>query len=154
MTTSLSSDVPVGYFSWAEYDIMAPVQPKTENALAAAFISNCGARNFRLQALEGLEKANIKIDSYGGCHRNRDGSGAHFKYFWPFLDITFGLIYFPLIGKPKFRLFSFRRQILSIISFTWWPIIWYWSCFYSFYLGKYKSSCAIWCVNSSWCINS
>ncbi|KAK9286437.1 hypothetical protein L1049_014834 [Liquidambar formosana] len=52
---------------------MAPVQPKTESALAAAFISNCGARNFRLQALEALEKANIKIDSYGGCHRNRDG---------------------------------------------------------------------------------
>ncbi|KAF2321148.1 hypothetical protein GH714_034555 [Hevea brasiliensis] len=62
MTTSLSSDVPVGYFSWAEYDIMAPMQPKTEKALAAAFISNCGARNFRLQALEGLEKAKIKID--------------------------------------------------------------------------------------------
>lgn len=75
MTTSLSSDVPVGYFSWAEYDIMAPIKPKTESALAAAFISNCGARNFRLQALEGLEKANIKIDSYGGCHRNRDGNG-------------------------------------------------------------------------------
>ncbi|ESW28505.1 hypothetical protein PHAVU_003G292000 [Phaseolus vulgaris] len=73
MTTSLSSDVPVGYFSWAEYDMMAPVQPKTEAALAAAFISNCGARNFRLQALEALEKLNIKIDSYGGCHRNRDG---------------------------------------------------------------------------------
>ncbi|KAK2665082.1 hypothetical protein Ddye_003656 [Dipteronia dyeriana] len=73
MTTSLSSDVPVGYFSWAEYDIMAPVQPKTESALAAAFISNCGARNFRLQALEGLEKEKVKIDSYGGCHRNRDG---------------------------------------------------------------------------------
>ncbi|XP_031381868.1 glycoprotein 3-alpha-L-fucosyltransferase A-like isoform X2 [Punica granatum] len=73
MTTSLSSDVPVGYFSWAEYDIMAPVQPKTEKALAAAFISNCGARNFRLQALEALEKTKIKIDSYGGCHRNRDG---------------------------------------------------------------------------------
>ncbi|PWA97980.1 Glycosyl transferase, family 10 [Artemisia annua] len=74
MTTSLSSDVPVGYFSWAEYDIMAPVQPKTEKALAAAFISNCAARNFRLQALEGLEKADVKIDSYGGCHRNRDGN--------------------------------------------------------------------------------
>ncbi|CAI9101941.1 OLC1v1000111C1 [Oldenlandia corymbosa var. corymbosa] len=73
MTTSLSSDVPVGYFSWAEYDIMAPVEPKTESAIAAAFISNCGARNFRLQALEGLEKANIKIDSYGSCHNNRNG---------------------------------------------------------------------------------
>lgn len=76
MTTSLSSDVPVGYFSWAEYDIMAPVQPKTEKALAAAFISNCAARNFRLQALEGLENENITIDSYGGCHRNRDGRGV------------------------------------------------------------------------------
>ncbi|KAG9137051.1 hypothetical protein Leryth_019001 [Lithospermum erythrorhizon] len=73
MTTSLSSDVPVGYFSWAEYDIMAPVPPKTQNALAAAFISNCGARNFRLQALEALERAKINIDSYGSCHRNRDG---------------------------------------------------------------------------------
>ncbi|KAE9613605.1 hypothetical protein Lal_00016122 [Lupinus albus] len=72
MTTSLSSDVPVGYFSWPEYDIMAPVKPKTESALAAVFISNCGARNFRLQALEALEKANIKIDSYGGCHRNKN----------------------------------------------------------------------------------
>ncbi|ERM93474.1 hypothetical protein AMTRI_Chr04g247480 [Amborella trichopoda] len=73
MTTSLSSDVPVGYFSWAEYDIMAPVQPKTEKSPAAAFISNCGARNFRLEALELLEKMNIQIDSYGGCHRNHDG---------------------------------------------------------------------------------
>ncbi|XP_010487861.1 PREDICTED: glycoprotein 3-alpha-L-fucosyltransferase A [Camelina sativa] len=73
MTTSLSSDVPVGYFSWAEYDIMAPVQPKTEKALAAAFISKCAARNVRIQALEALMAANVKIDSYGGCHRNRDG---------------------------------------------------------------------------------
>lgn len=90
MTTSLSSDVPVGYFSWAEYDIMAPVQPKTENALAAAFISNCGARNFRLQALEALEKTKIKIDSYGGCHRNRDGrvdkveALKHYKFSFAF----------------------------------------------------------------------
>ncbi|KAK8485193.1 hypothetical protein V6N12_005768 [Hibiscus sabdariffa] len=72
MTTSLSSDVPVGYFSWAEYDIMAPVIPKTEKALAAAFISNCGAR-FRIRALVGLENENIKIDSYGRCHGNRNG---------------------------------------------------------------------------------
>jgi glycoprotein 3-alpha-L-fucosyltransferase len=80
MTTSLSSDVPVGYFSWAEYDIMAPVPPKTEEALAAAFISNCGARNFRLQALEMLESLDIKIDSYGSCHRNRDGKGTLFSF--------------------------------------------------------------------------
>lgn len=77
MTTSLSSDVPVGYFSWAEYDIMAPVQPKTEKALAAAFISNCAARNFRLQALKALENSNVKIDSYGSCHGNRHGNGKN-----------------------------------------------------------------------------
>eukprot|EP01018_Ginkgo_biloba_P029013 Gb_37238 [translate_table: standard] len=73
MTTSLSSDVPVGYFSWAEYAIMAPLQPKTENALAAAFISNCGGHNFRLQALDELQKLDVPVDSYGACHRNRDG---------------------------------------------------------------------------------
>nr|WDD38947.1 fucosyltransferase transcript variant 2 [Fagopyrum tataricum] len=76
MTTSLSSDVPVGYFSWAEYDIMAPIQEKNESALAAAFISNCGARNFRLQALEALERSGIKIDSYGSCHKNREEKGT------------------------------------------------------------------------------
>ncbi|KAG4924213.1 hypothetical protein JHK87_049753 [Glycine soja] len=59
MTTSLSSHVLVGYFSWA--------------VVTVAFISNCDARNMRLQALEALEKSNIKIDSYGGCHRNCDG---------------------------------------------------------------------------------
>ncbi|KAJ7553057.1 hypothetical protein O6H91_06G112900 [Diphasiastrum complanatum] len=55
MTTSLSSDVPVGYFSWAEYDIMAPLEKKTEKSMAAAFISNCGANNFRLDALVELQ---------------------------------------------------------------------------------------------------
>uniref|UniRef100_A0A804LPJ6 Fucosyltransferase n=1 Tax=Zea mays TaxID=4577 RepID=A0A804LPJ6_MAIZE len=73
ITISLSSDFPVGNSSWAEYDAVAPVPPKTEEALAAAFISNCCARNFRLQALEMLENLDVKIDSYGGCHRNRDG---------------------------------------------------------------------------------
>ncbi|XP_039001780.1 glycoprotein 3-alpha-L-fucosyltransferase A-like [Hibiscus syriacus] len=72
MTTSLSSDVPVGYFSWAEYDIMAPVLPKTKKAIAAAFISICHARNFRIKALVRLKKENIKIDSYGRCHGNRN----------------------------------------------------------------------------------
>jgi glycoprotein 3-alpha-L-fucosyltransferase len=71
ITISLSSDVPVGYSSWAEYDVVAPVPPKTEEALAAAFISNRGTRNFRMQALEMLENLDVKIDSYGGCHRNR-----------------------------------------------------------------------------------
>lgn len=92
MTTSLSSDVPVGYFSWAEYDIMAPVTAKSESALAAAFISNCGARNFRLEALEALEKLNVTIHSYGACHRNRDGSrGAINQNFLVITNLTYYL---------------------------------------------------------------
>ncbi|KAK4757471.1 hypothetical protein SAY87_018772 [Trapa incisa] len=51
-----------------ENDTMAPMQAKTEKALAAAFISNCGAQNFRLQALDALEKTKNKIDSHGGFH--------------------------------------------------------------------------------------
>ncbi|KAH0872332.1 hypothetical protein HID58_069694 [Brassica napus] len=37
MTTSLSSDVPVGYFSWAEYDIMAPVEALKRYKFSLAF---------------------------------------------------------------------------------------------------------------------
>jgi glycoprotein 3-alpha-L-fucosyltransferase len=73
MTTSLRSDVPVGYFSWAEYRIMEPPKPKTKKSLAAAFISNCGAHNDRLQAMEQLMKNNVSIDSYGACLRNVNG---------------------------------------------------------------------------------
>ncbi|BBN09342.1 hypothetical protein MPTK1_4g19010 [Marchantia polymorpha subsp. ruderalis] len=77
MTTSLESEVPVGYFSWAEYDLMSPVSRKTEGAYAAAFISNCGAHNFRLEALEGLKAQGVRIDSYGQCLRTREGRGVN-----------------------------------------------------------------------------
>ena len=109
MTTSLSSDVPVGYFSWAEYDIMAPVPPKTEEALAAAFISNCGARNFRLQALEMLESLDVKIDSYGACHRNRDGKGTlSSQYFARHVHI---IKYFSLQTKAGYALLCLEGRI-------------------------------------------
>lgn len=75
MTTNLASDVPVGYFSWAEYAIMAPVQKKGQDLMAAAFISNCAAHNFRLEALEELRKFRVSVDSFGKCHRNRDAAG-------------------------------------------------------------------------------
>lgn len=73
MTTSLSSDVPVGYFSWAEYPIMDPPKPKTKQALAAAFISNCGAHNDRLTIMTMLQNEGVQIDSYGACNQNVPG---------------------------------------------------------------------------------
>eukprot|EP00250_Pteridium_aquilinum_P008599 c18066_g1_i1 orf=852-2411(+) len=77
MTTSLASDVPVGYFSWAEYDIMAPPKKKTKEALAAAFISNCGGHNFRLEAILKLREYGVSVDSYGACLRNQDGHAVN-----------------------------------------------------------------------------
>ncbi|MCO5549946.1 hypothetical protein L7F22_003423 [Adiantum nelumboides] len=76
MTTSLASDVPVGYFSWAEYDLMAPPKKKTKTVLAAAFISNCGGHNFRLEAITKLREFGVSVDSYGACLRNKDGGHA------------------------------------------------------------------------------
>lgn len=126
MTTSLSSDVPVGYFSWAEYDIMAPVQPKTEKALAAAFISNCGARNFRLQALEGLEKAKITIDSYGGCHRNRDGRGE-LSFLWYLYFYVFHEAY----AQLSCLIFQFESHFMTSI--------WDFLCLQHIFLGVLNS---------------
>lgn len=132
MTTSLLSDVPVGYFSWAEYDIMAPLQPKTENALAAAFISNCVSRNFRLEALEGLKKANITVDSYGACHGNRDGRGE---------TVQTLLNYAPTLPRHvlqeysyTFMIINFYRDFVKIVS-----NLWYLDRHYVFKFGNFPS---------------
>jgi hypothetical protein len=69
--TQLTSDVPLPYFSWAEYDFMRPVQKKTASAHIAAFISNCGPQR-RLQWMETMMKHGINIHSYGNCMRNRE----------------------------------------------------------------------------------
>lgn len=50
---------------------MKPLAPKEEDV--AAFIPNCGAKSFRLQALEALS-ANFSVHSYGRCMRNKDTS--------------------------------------------------------------------------------
>ncbi|CAI6009807.1 unnamed protein product [Closterium sp. NIES-65] len=70
MTVHYDSDVPVQYGSWEEYDIMRPPVPKTADAIAAAFISNCAANNFRLKAVEELQKF-FPVHSYGRCLNNR-----------------------------------------------------------------------------------
>lgn len=69
--TQLTSDVPLPYFSWAEYNFMNPVKPKTATAHIAAFISNCGPQR-RLQWMEIMMKNGIKIHSYGNCMRNKE----------------------------------------------------------------------------------
>eukprot|EP00475_Leptophrys_vorax_P038812 TRINITY_DN6922_c0_g1_i1.p1 TRINITY_DN6922_c0_g1~~TRINITY_DN6922_c0_g1_i1.p1 ORF type:complete len:581 (+),score=129.10 TRINITY_DN6922_c0_g1_i1:250-1743(+) len=82
MTVQLMSNVTVGYYSWIEYDIMSPVnfQQKEKNeALGAAFISNCGGDSGRLSVLQGLMENGVKIDSYGACLRNKNEGGRGSK---------------------------------------------------------------------------
>ena len=71
MTPRLSSDVPVGYFSWAEYGFMDAAEEKTASHDAIAVISNCAANSFRMEAIERMEKLGIKVDKYGSCFSRR-----------------------------------------------------------------------------------
>ncbi|CAI5483749.1 unnamed protein product [Closterium sp. Yama58-4] len=69
MTVHYDSDVPVQYGSWEEYDVMRPPVNKTASALAAAFISNCNANSFRLEAIKELSR-HMEVHSYGRCLNN------------------------------------------------------------------------------------
>eukprot|EP01084_Bolivina_argentea_P281592 481818_1 len=69
--TKLNSLIPVPYFSWHDFQFMLPITPKTANALAAAFISNCGFRK-RNQMVKNLQKYGVKVHSYGRCEHNKD----------------------------------------------------------------------------------
>jgi hypothetical protein len=69
--TALDSDVPVPYFSWVEYGFMEKLQPKTQQAMVAAWISNCQDKNNRLDYLRRMMAAGVTIDSYGRCLNNK-----------------------------------------------------------------------------------
>merc|ERR1719233_1883354 len=75
--TKLTSLVPVPYLSWHDFGIMEQtrtqeigVSAKTQEALAAAFVSNCRFAK-RNQMLIDLQQY-IRIDSYGKCARNKN----------------------------------------------------------------------------------
>eukprot|EP01119_Soliformovum_irregulare_P019796 TRINITY_DN6339_c0_g1_i3.p1 TRINITY_DN6339_c0_g1~~TRINITY_DN6339_c0_g1_i3.p1 ORF type:complete len:422 (+),score=109.33 TRINITY_DN6339_c0_g1_i3:3-1268(+) len=66
----LTADVPVQYFSWAEYDFMRPVKPKVEKSMMVAAISNCVAD--RLDYLQELMDNGVTVDSVGRCRTNKE----------------------------------------------------------------------------------
>lgn len=72
----MNQDAQGGLTFWkllAEYDFMAP--PREKRAEAVAFISNCGAQSFRLEAVQQLG-ATVQVHSYGACEHNADTNGA------------------------------------------------------------------------------
>lgn len=70
-----SSDVPVTYYDPPAYDLRAvPLsyeQKRKKEAIATAFVSNCGSRNNREMWLSEMIKL-IKVQSYGSCHHTAE----------------------------------------------------------------------------------
>ncbi len=67
-TFRLDSDIPMIYFSYAEYNIFAPTKPKTKRPYIASFISNCEAKK-RLWFIESLMQY-VPVTNYGKCLNN------------------------------------------------------------------------------------
>jgi glycoprotein 3-alpha-L-fucosyltransferase len=74
-TNDLQADVHLDY-AGRNYDWFARAIPfKNKTVAAAAFISNCGAKNDRLEVVDSLIKAGFPVHSYGKCLHNADTGG-------------------------------------------------------------------------------
>jgi hypothetical protein len=74
-TNDQQADVQLDY-AGRNYDWFANVVPfKNKTVAAAVFISNCGAKNDRLELVDGLMKAGFPVHSYGKCLHNADAGG-------------------------------------------------------------------------------
>merc|ERR1719295_1295323 len=67
----LDSQVPVPYFSWHDFQFMAPLHLKSATAMAAAFISNCSFKK-RNKMVGDLQRYGVSVHSYGRCEHNHD----------------------------------------------------------------------------------
>ena len=79
-TYELDSDVPLPYFSWAEYNLRQKPKKKTAKAMVAMFVSNCGASNNRLEYVRELMANGITVDSFGRCMHNADATVSSSNY--------------------------------------------------------------------------
>lgn len=71
-TTSFQSDVPLPYFSWAEYSIQKPPVKFVEGIKGASFIArNCNSRNNRESVVRNLTNM-MRVDSLSQCLHNAD----------------------------------------------------------------------------------
>jgi hypothetical protein len=71
-TTSFHSEVPLPYFSWAEYNISQPALDYDEAIKGASFIArNCNSKNGREAVVKDLQKF-IRVDSLSRCLHNAD----------------------------------------------------------------------------------
>jgi hypothetical protein len=70
-TTSFESEVPLPYFSFAEYSIQSDAVPFHEGIKGATFIArNCGSKNNREGVVKKLMETTFRVDSVSTCLRN------------------------------------------------------------------------------------
>ena len=70
-STRFDSDIPMPYFSWAEYAIQSPAAPFGRDARpGASFVAgNCASRSGREAMVREL-MLHMRVDSYGACLNN------------------------------------------------------------------------------------
>ena len=82
-TTSFQSEVPLPYFSWAEYAIQSPPLRYDDAIKGAVFLArNCNSRNGREKIVKELQSTSLRVDSLSGCLHNAeppDGVNIHDK---------------------------------------------------------------------------
>jgi glycoprotein 3-alpha-L-fucosyltransferase len=72
-STHPASDVPLSYASGKRYDFLEPPLPfANKTKAAAAFVSNCGAKNGRLELVAAIIAAGFKVHSFGTCLHNAE----------------------------------------------------------------------------------
>jgi hypothetical protein len=79
-TTSYQSEIPLPYFSWAEYNIQTPAVDFNAAIKGAAFLArNCASRNNREKIVETLQSSpNFRVDSLSTClHNAEPPPGVH-----------------------------------------------------------------------------
>ena len=85
---------------------MQPPQKKTGDA--AAFISNCVAQSFRLEAVKQLSQA-VAVHSFGACLNNIEGGAAskgdilpayHFTLAFENSQVRDPIVSFPKLNRP------------------------------------------------------
>lgn len=72
-TTSFHSEIPVPYFSWAEYNIQHPAVNFDNAIKGASFLANnCGSHNRREELVENLTKSELRVDALSECLHNAE----------------------------------------------------------------------------------
>jgi hypothetical protein len=72
-TTSFKSEIPMPYFSWAEYKISNPAVEFDKAIKGASFLANnCNSKSDRESLVKALLQTQLRIDALSGCFHNAE----------------------------------------------------------------------------------